>query len=70
MTNKQTLVASYGLVGNRENSVLDQKSLVANPKKKKPSWMHTIMWMLSMALLANVTIALLFYTLYHYKIIQ
>lgn len=69
MKNEQALFASYHLVGNQEQSVLEQKSLDVNPKKK-PSWMHTIMYMLAMVFLANVTMALIFYVLYHYKIIQ
>ena len=70
MKNEQTLLASYHLVGNQEKSVLEQKKLDVNPKKKKTSWMHTIMRMLAMVFLANVTMALIFYVLYHYKIIQ
>lgn len=69
MTNEQTLMTSYGLVVDQEKSVLEQKNPVVNPKKKQP-WMHTIMYMLAMVFLANVTMALLFYVLYHYKIIQ
>ena len=39
-------------------------------KVKKPSWLHTILWMLSMVLLVNVAMAVLFYVLYYYKIIH
>ena len=42
----------------------------AAKKGKKPSWLHTILWMLSMVLLVNVVMGVLFYLLYHYKIIN
>jgi len=41
------------------------------PKKiKKTSWLHTILWMLSMVVLVNVLMAVLFYALNYYKIIH
>lgn len=48
----------------------NQQSPVAVQKKKKTSWLRTILWMLAMLLLANVIMVTLFYVLYHYKIIQ
>lgn len=36
--------------------------------KKKPSWFHTIMWMVSMMLLVNVVMAIIAYTLHQYGV--
>jgi len=62
MTMEQTHPADY-------NSLPVQTGR-AGARKPSPSWTHTILWMLSMALLANVAMGLLFYVLYHYNILH
>jgi len=62
MTEKQSQEESH-------DPVVDQKSIVANPRKKKASWLRTILWMLSMMLLVNVIMAVIAYILHRYKII-
>ncbi len=47
----------------------NQMTPVVTQKKKKASWLRTILWMLSMMLLVNTFFVILFYILYRYKII-
>ena len=42
----------------------DMETPVVNPKKKKASWLRTILWMLSMIVLANMVMAILAYFLF------
>ncbi len=49
--------------------VENQGKPVATAGKKKASWFRTILWMLSMMVLANVVMAIIAYILYRYKII-
>ena len=56
MTGEQQ-VESYELVGN-------QKTPAVNPRKKKASWVRTILWMLSMMILANTIMAIIAYFLF------
>ena len=70
MTEEQALAGNYGMLGGQEKVAGNQKSLAGGPKKKKASWVRTILWMLSMILLANVAMGILFYVLYHFKIIH
>lgn len=67
MTEKQAQAESHDPLGNQEMPVGDQKPLVENPKKKKASWVRTILWMLSMVLLANVFLGIVAYFLFFYK---
>ena len=62
MTDEQVQAASHELIASPEKSL-------ASPKKKKASWFRTILWILSMMLLANVVMAIIAYTLHRYKII-
>jgi hypothetical protein len=64
------LAGNYGIFTKQEKVAGNQKSLTGGPKKKEASWFRTILWMLSMMLLANVVMAILFYVLYHFKIIH
>ncbi len=70
MAKAQVMVPSYGDVENQETSGWDQKNSTVNPNKRKASWLRTIMWMLSMILLVNVGMGVLFFILYHYGIIH
>jgi heme/copper-type cytochrome/quinol oxidase subunit 2 len=50
-----------------------QAQAAATPAKKnskKPSWLRTVLWMLSMVLLVNVVMAVLFYVLFHFGYIH
>ncbi|MDX8400152.1 MAG: hypothetical protein R8K20_07875 [Gallionellaceae bacterium] len=44
-------------------------SQTKQPQKKKASWTYTILWMVSMMLLLNVSLALIVYILHYYKVI-
>lgn len=70
MTEEQALAGNYGILEKQEKMVGNPKGLTGGPKKKKASWVRTILWILSMMLLANVAMAILFYVLYHFKIIH
>ena len=67
MTEEQARAESHNSPENQEKPVGDQKSPVGNKKKKKASWFRTILWMLSMALLANVVLFIVAYFLFVYK---
>lgn len=62
MTEKQAPAESHDSAENQTNPFVTQK-------KKKASWLRTILWMLSMMLLVNTFFVILFYILYRYKII-
>jgi heme/copper-type cytochrome/quinol oxidase subunit 2 len=59
MTKELTHAESYDFVGN-------QTSPAENKNKKKVSWLHTILWMLSMVFLANVMMGIIAYFLFFY----
>lgn len=46
---------------------VNPKSTATSPQKKKASWLRTILWMLSMMLLANVAMAVVAYFLFFRK---
>jgi hypothetical protein len=69
MTEEQAQAESQIPLENQIKQIGDQKSLVGKPKKKKASWLRTILWMLSMMLLANVVVGIIAYFLFVYKII-
>jgi hypothetical protein len=50
--------------------MLAAQAAPARQGNKKPSWMHTMLWMLSMVLLVNMAMAVLFYLLYHFNYIH
>jgi len=70
MTEEQALAGNYGILAKQEKMAGNLKSLTGEPKRKKASWFRTILWILSMMLLTNVAMAILFYVLYHFKIIH
>ena len=69
MTEGQGQAESHDPIGSLENPVADQKAPVVNPKKKKASWLRTLLWMAFMMLIVNVFFVILFLILHHYKII-
>jgi len=50
-------------------SAEEKKTPAVMHKKKKTSWLRTILWMVSMMLLVNIIMAAIGYLLIHYKII-
>ena len=70
MTEELALAGNYEILVKQEKVAENLKSLTGGPKKKKASWLRTILWMLSMMLFANVAMGILFYVLYHFKIIH
>lgn len=50
-----------------QSAVAEQQNPVATKKKKKASWLRTILWMISMVLLVNVIMAIIAYFLFFYK---
>jgi len=70
MTEQQVQAANQDQPENRESPAGDQISSTPPRKKKKASWFRTILWMVSMMLLVNVIMAIIFYVLYHFKILQ
>jgi len=60
MNEEQVNAVRYDPEGN-------QKNRVGSPKKKKASWLRTILWMLSMVLLVNVVMAIIAYFLFFKK---
>jgi len=53
------------MAGNQENKPAAAEQ-PATPPKKKPSWLHTILWMIGMMLLVNVAMAVVAYFLFFY----
>jgi hypothetical protein len=49
------------------NQVADKKNPVSSTAKKKPSWLHTILWMFSMLLLVNVVMGVIAYFLFFHN---
>ena len=60
MTGKHAQAAGYDLH-------LAQNSSDGNKKGKDASWVRTILWMISMALLGNVIMAIIAYFLFFYN---
>jgi len=60
MSEQQVLVGCDDLVVNQRNPAL-------NTKKKKASWLRTILWMFSMALLGNLVMAIIAYFLFFHN---
>ncbi len=60
MTEVQAQAESGGTLGSQVNTV-------GNQKKKKASWLRTILWMLSMILLVNAVLGIIAYFLFFYK---
>jgi cell division septal protein FtsQ len=60
MAEEQAQAESQNPLGNREKPA-------GNQKKRKASWVRTILWMLSMMLLANVVVGIIAYFLFFYK---
>jgi hypothetical protein len=56
-------MADERMLSEMGDQVLMQESSLAG-KKRKPSWLRTILWMLSMILLANVVMAIVAYFLF------
>lgn len=50
-----------------QSAVAGQPTPVAAGKKKKASWLRTILWMISMVLLVNAIMAIIAYFLFFYK---
>jgi len=60
MTKELTQAETYDLVGGSKNQA-------GSLKKKKASWLHTVLWMLSMILLANGVMAIIAYFLFFHN---
>lgn len=60
MTEEQMQPDSQGAVAGQQNPV-------TTGKKKKASWLRTILWMISMMLLVNAIMAIIAYFLFFYK---
>jgi heme/copper-type cytochrome/quinol oxidase subunit 2 len=64
MENKMTEVQAQAESG---GSLESQVNPLGNQKKKKASWLRTILWMLSMMLLVNAVLGIIAYFLFFYK---
>ena len=49
------------------NIAIDHKNSVEQKKGKKASWLHTILWMLSMVVLANIGMSVIAYFLFFHN---
>lgn len=68
MTEELAQAESQNPLENPRKPIGDPKPSVESPKKKKKaSWFRTILWMLSMMLLANMVVGVIAYFLFIYK---
>ena len=60
MTEEQAQVESKNSLENQDKPIRDQNISVENQKRKEASWLHTILWIISMMMIVNVVVGIIF----------